>query len=74
VDINGNIYVADYNNNRVQKWLPGSVSGITVAGIGFSASEAECLRLPISLYLRYGFIYVLESGNSRVSKWPIEVD
>jgi sugar lactone lactonase YvrE len=32
VDTNGNVYVADTVNNRVQFWSAGSLSGITVAG------------------------------------------
>ncbi|CAF4912568.1 unnamed protein product, partial [Rotaria sp. Silwood1] len=32
VDRNENIYIADDDNNRIQKWLKGATSGITVAG------------------------------------------
>jgi len=32
VDTNGNIYVADTSNRRVQFWSSGSLSGITIAG------------------------------------------
>lgn len=32
VDTNGNVYVADSYNNRVQLWSDGSSSGVTVAG------------------------------------------
>lgn len=32
VDANDNVFVADGYNNRIQKWIPGAVSGITVAG------------------------------------------
>ncbi|GAB3494039.1 hypothetical protein GCM10027341_09710 [Spirosoma knui] len=32
IDKDGNIYVADGNNNRIQKWTPGATQGTTVAG------------------------------------------
>jgi len=32
VDIDGSMYIADRLNNRIQKWVPGATSGITVAG------------------------------------------
>ena len=32
VDATGNVYVADANNYRVQRWAPGATSGVTVAG------------------------------------------
>ncbi len=34
VDSNGNLYVADVDNSRVQFWLNGASSGTTVAGNG----------------------------------------
>ncbi|CAF4225933.1 unnamed protein product [Adineta steineri] len=34
VDLNGNIYVTDSENHRVQLWSDGDVAGTTVAGTG----------------------------------------
>ncbi len=34
VDSNGNIYIADSNNDRVQLWYVNSSSGIMIAGNG----------------------------------------
>src|ERR1700744_2078636 len=32
VDTFGNVFVADYNNNRVMKWGPGATTGVVAAG------------------------------------------
>lgn len=34
VDLNGNVYVADSYNNRIQLWRVNATSGITIAGTG----------------------------------------
>ena len=34
LDVNGDIYVSDVNNHRVQLWTNGSITGVTVAGTG----------------------------------------
>jgi hypothetical protein len=34
VDWNGNVYVADTFNNRIQLWNSGSSTGVTIAGTG----------------------------------------
>ena len=36
VETNGDIYVSDTSNHRVQLWTSGSTIGVTVAGIGKS--------------------------------------
>ena len=32
LDASGNLYIADGFNNRIQKWIPGTTEGVTVAG------------------------------------------
>ncbi|MES2647042.1 MAG: LamG-like jellyroll fold domain-containing protein [Bacteroidota bacterium] len=34
VDDETNMFISDYGNNRIQKWAPGSITGVTVAGKG----------------------------------------
>jgi hypothetical protein len=46
VDANGNIYVADLGNDRIQKWAPGATEGVTVAGTGTRGSNPNQLRSP----------------------------
>ena len=36
VDSNGNVYVADTSNQRIQLWSSGSSTGVTIAGRGLS--------------------------------------
>jgi sugar lactone lactonase YvrE len=45
VDLNGNIYVAEINNNRVQLWHVNATSGITVAGNGKKSNKNHILIL-----------------------------
>ena len=46
MDASGNVYVADINNYRVQRWAPGATSGVTVAGGNGSGSAANQLCVP----------------------------
>ena len=43
---NGDLYISDYENNRIQKWAPGATEGITVAGGNGSGSAANQIRWP----------------------------
>jgi len=71
VDSAGDIYIADYFNCRVQEWIPGADSGITVAGGNGAGSAANQLYYPVGLCLdNAGNIYVVDYGNGgRVQKW-----
>ena len=72
VDGSGNIYVGDTYNNRVQKWMPGAPSGVTVAGTGsiYGTSNPNGLDQPIGVWVDgSGNVYVSDGGNSRVQKW-----
>jgi len=72
VDDSENIYVADGNNNRIQKWAPGATSGTTVAGQsdGTYGSGASQLSTPIGIYVDdSGNIYVADAGNDRIQEW-----
>ena len=70
VDLEGNIYVADYLNDRVQKWAPGATEGITVAGGNGSGNAANQLYRPSGVFVDLeGNIYVADYSNHRVQKW-----
>jgi DNA-binding beta-propeller fold protein YncE len=63
VDINLNLYVADYGNNRIQFFVAGQVSGTTVAGNGVSIS----LSYPSGITLDAdGYLFIVDSSNNRI--------
>ncbi|CAF0947181.1 unnamed protein product [Rotaria sordida] len=72
VDSSYSLYIADRNNHRVQRWDSGAANGITVGGdtSGTSGSFSYLLNNPTGVMVdQYGFIYILDTGNSRVQKW-----
>lgn len=70
VAANGDVYVADVNNSRIQKWTPGATSGVTVAGGNGAGSAANQLSFPQDVFLdAAGNIYVADRGNNRIQRW-----
>ncbi len=73
IDLSGNFYVADYSNNRVQKFpssSTSSTSGVTVAGGNGSGSASNQLNSPFAAWVDgSGNIYVADQGNNRVHLW-----
>ena len=59
VDSSGNLFIADYNNNRIQKWAPNSTSGETIISGVINPMDVKIGS--------NGDIYVLETG--KVTKW-----
>ncbi|GAB3494630.1 hypothetical protein GCM10027341_11010 [Spirosoma knui] len=69
VDGEGNIYVADFGNNRIQMWEPKAISGITVAG-GSGGSTSSQLDSPTGVAVDgEGNIYVTDTFNDRIQMW-----
>jgi DNA-binding beta-propeller fold protein YncE len=63
VDINLNLYVADYSNNRIQFFPGGQLSGTTIAGNGVSIS----LHGPSGITLDAdGYLFIVDSYNNRI--------
>jgi hypothetical protein len=51
-------------------WAPGAKSGITVAGGRFGRG-ANSLAYPKDVKLdQEGNIYIVDTGNNRIQKWP----
>ena len=75
VDISGNIYIADFNNNRIRKVSANGVIS-TLAGNGFIGSYGDggmatsaALNHPSGVAVDgNGNIYIADNGNSRVRK------
>ncbi|MFN3849746.1 MAG: fibronectin type III domain-containing protein [Spirosomataceae bacterium] len=72
IDSNGNTYVADFLNHRVQKWAPNAIEGITVAGGNGDGNASNQLSYPTAIYVDVqGNIYVADGGNNRIQKWEL---
>jgi hypothetical protein len=63
------LFVADYQNNRVQKYVIGTADGTTVAGDqnGVGGISASQLQQPFRIYVDTNSgVLVSDSGNNRV--------
>ncbi|CAF3466755.1 unnamed protein product [Rotaria socialis] len=72
-DISGTVYVADYANNRIQKWLKDASNGTTIAGFttGNEGNDAESLSNPTAVRVddETQVVYVADSSNNRIQRW-----
>lgn len=70
VDALGNVYIADAENHRIQKWAKGATEGITVAGGNGPGNNANQLNGPQAVFVdATGAILVADAGNHRIQKW-----
>ena len=72
VDKEGNLYVSDTNNHRIQKFVNGSMNGITIAGIsGVSGSALNQFNYPrcMAFDATETYVYVADTGNHRVMRY-----
>jgi DNA-binding beta-propeller fold protein YncE len=67
VDIGGNVYVADQNNNRIQTF---SGSGVFIAKWGTSGSGNGQFSFPDGVAVDTGYnVYVADTSNHRIQKF-----
>ena len=65
VDLNFNLFVADKDNDRIQRFQPGQSNGTTVAGNGTPGTIA--LSRPTHVVLDgNGYLFIVDSGNNRI--------
>jgi len=65
VDHDGNVWVADTHNGRIQKWAPDSTSGVTI-GAGLPNAPS----FPTTVFVdKIGNLYAADYFNSRVVKF-----
>jgi hypothetical protein len=72
VDVNSNVFVSDYENNRVMMWPPASVNGTLVAGIGngTAGNGSSQLSCPLGIYIDQNLaLYIADACNNRIQKW-----
>ncbi len=70
VDASGALYIADQNNHRVVKYLPGATSGIIVAGTGVAGTALNQLNQPEQLFIDvHDNLYIYDRLNDRIMKY-----
>ena len=71
-DRNGSIYIVDYSNNRIMRWIIGSTSGIMVAGSSTYGTLPYQLYYPYSVRLDpSGALIVADTSNNRIQKFSV---
>jgi sugar lactone lactonase YvrE len=69
------IYIADTYNSRIQRWNQGDPSGVTIAGNpnGNLGNNADMFALPYGIAVNdeETFLYVADTGNSRIQRFPL---
>jgi sugar lactone lactonase YvrE len=64
------LYVSDYNNHRVMKWVKGAKEGIVVAGGQGKGNSLTQLSNPGGIAVdQLGTVYVADYDNHRVMRW-----
>jgi len=72
IDREETVYVSDWRNHRVMKWLKDASDGIIVAGGQGNGSSLNQLNYPYGLLVNeVGDIYVADSWNNRIMCWPL---
>ena len=69
VDIYGNVYVADTDNQRIQRFPPNSSVGQTVAGTGIAGSGTNQLDYPRTIFVRGDILYISDVYNYRIVRY-----
>lgn len=70
LDKDGNIYIVDKGNMRVQKFTPGLPDAVTVAGGNGYGNAANQLGYPTDVFVDDNYnVYVADADNSRIQKW-----
>jgi sugar lactone lactonase YvrE len=72
LDQNGYMYIVDYGNSRIMRWVLGSTSGILVAGTISRGSLPNQLNDPNSVRVdSTGAVIVADTENNRIQKFPV---
>lgn len=66
-----NMYIADYYNNRIQRYPRGSATATTIAGFNLaSGSSRSELYYPSAISVtENGTMFILDNYNQRVLRW-----
>ncbi|CAF1345698.1 unnamed protein product, partial [Rotaria magnacalcarata] len=67
------LYVGEYENHRVTRWIQGANQGTVIAGGNRQGAGANQFTVPTGLsFDRRGNLYVVDYGNHRVQRFSIE--
>jgi hypothetical protein len=70
IDIYSYIYVADTDNQRIQRFAPNSFVGQTVAGVsGSTGSSSNQLNYPRAIYVAGTVLFISDVYNYRVQRY-----
>jgi predicted ATP-binding protein involved in virulence len=71
----GNVYVADYRNHRIMRWLKESKEETIIVGENGEGQQSNQMSHPRGLsFYREGNLYVVDYGNHRVEKFIINLN
>ena len=73
LDYKGTMFIADYNNHRIQKYVRNSMNGTTVAGFGNGTSSTLLYGLNIPVHVIVDDeenLYISNQGNHKILYWP----
>ena len=73
VDESGALYITEFGNHRITRWLPGSTDGIVIVGDRGPGSHSDQLHCPTDLgFDSEGNLYVVDAKNGRIQKFLID--
>ena len=73
LDYKDTMFIADYNNHRIQRYVRGSMNGTTVAGFGNGTSSTSLYGLASPSHVIVDDeenLYISNHGGHRVLSWP----
>ncbi|CAF0967923.1 unnamed protein product [Adineta steineri] len=71
----GFMYIADSNNNRIQRWKINDTQAVTVAGAGIAGNLSTMFNSPVGVALNANetFLYVSDQNNNRIQRFDLTV-
>ena len=71
IDLSGNVYLSEYDNNRVAKWAPNATHGTLAAGNGVQGNTPSQLSFPTGFYFESGsdILYIASQSANCIVKW-----
>ena len=74
LESNGDMYITDRSNDRLQFWPKGASSATTVLGIGFGSNGTLPLRRPSGIVRdpETGLLYITATSNGLILRYPPE--